>query len=672
MALSRIRVENYKSIKCCDIALNDLNALIGANGTGKTNLIEAINYFYLNLTQNHLDDNIFDINNKFSNQVSITLTFDLSNFILVSETHTSTISFLFEDESEHSRFGKYYDSILELAKNSSSNTISIKMLQTKGKGIVWSESYENRFIIKSLFPIFYVDVRTLDITEWSQIWSVLGDFGKLSNSSRTEVAQKVQDLLETTPDLKNKISSVKTIFRESELSVKAFASKEYSEKLLEIYLQGHVIQKKGRGLNYYSSGTNSVKYIELLLRAINEISKRKLKEPIVILDEPEISLHPNFVDELSEAFLLVGSKVRILLATHSSRLVKKIITGNDKLFLFRVFYDKNYSYISPMSRFTQYSPTSKYRVLDDHINSYFSKKILFVEGETELELFSNPYIRIIFPKLKHVDVFQAMSQTPILNIMLPSKTKNKIPYLCLIDLDKAISYDENKYCFTLKKEFFGKTKEALMYRGKKEKTQYLKHQRIRIESMTEKLHVHHYLPFYSCKDNGFSEYKNAIHNYLLSYNVFTVNTTIEGALVNDKSFDLAMNYIKNQISEKHFNSLSTYMSTLLSNDKVNLLRIAFNGKSDLLKDRSQVLGNMGSNKAILENASIGKKTSGWVSEFLDSFFENQIPQQYEKTKSGFLKYLQEDEFAEGKIIKEFKYTFFELYEIFSLICDIIK
>ena len=75
----------------------------------------------------------------------------------------------------------------------------------------------------------------------------------------------------------------------------------------------------------------------------------------------------------------------------------------------------------------------------------------------------------------------------ILNIMLPSKTKNKIPYLCLIDLDKAISYDENKYCFTLKKEFFGNTKEALMYRGKKEKTQHLKHQRIRIESMTKKL-----------------------------------------------------------------------------------------------------------------------------------------------------------------------------------------
>ena len=72
------------------------------------------------------------------------------------------------------------------------------MVQTKGKGIVWSESYENRFIIKSLFPIFYLDARTLDITEWSQIWSVLGDFGKLSNSSRTEVAQKVQSLIETT------------------------------------------------------------------------------------------------------------------------------------------------------------------------------------------------------------------------------------------------------------------------------------------------------------------------------------------------------------------------------------------------------------------------------------------------------------------------------------------
>ena len=82
-----------------------------------------------------------------------------------------------------------------------------------------------------------------------------------------------------------------------------------------------------------------------------------------------------------------------------------------------------------MKKFPQYSPSSKYRVSDDHINSYFSRGILFVEGETELELFSNPYIKILFPKLKEIDVFKAMSDEPILNIMNPKLVNTHTPYV---------------------------------------------------------------------------------------------------------------------------------------------------------------------------------------------------------------------------------------------------
>ena len=50
MSLSRVIIKNYKSIKHCDVTLSGLNVLIGENGTGKTNLLEAINYFYNNLS----------------------------------------------------------------------------------------------------------------------------------------------------------------------------------------------------------------------------------------------------------------------------------------------------------------------------------------------------------------------------------------------------------------------------------------------------------------------------------------------------------------------------------------------------------------------------------------------------------------------------------------------
>ena len=49
MGIERIKIENYKSIKKCNLNLSQLNALIGENGCGKTNVISAIKYFYNNL-----------------------------------------------------------------------------------------------------------------------------------------------------------------------------------------------------------------------------------------------------------------------------------------------------------------------------------------------------------------------------------------------------------------------------------------------------------------------------------------------------------------------------------------------------------------------------------------------------------------------------------------------
>lgn len=123
-----------------------------------------------------------------------------------------------------------------------------------------------------------------------------------------------------------------------------------------------------------------------------------MKEPIVLFDEPEISLHTNYLDELTDEMLDVNSKLSIVVSTHSARLTKNIITGSETVSLFNVKLINKYSQIQRMKKFSQYSPSSKYRVSDDHVNSYFSRGILFVEGATELELFSNPYIRILLQR----------------------------------------------------------------------------------------------------------------------------------------------------------------------------------------------------------------------------------------------------------------------------------
>ena len=159
MPFTHIRIENFKSIKRCDLEFGKLNALIGANGTGKTNILDALNYFYINLTEHNIQNDIFDLNNRFSNQMKITLTFDLSDFVKISKSHTDEVSMLFEEDSDKDRYRSYYKAILALASKQLNSQFSICLTQFKDKGIQWSEKYEHRFIIKSLFPFFYVNSR---------------------------------------------------------------------------------------------------------------------------------------------------------------------------------------------------------------------------------------------------------------------------------------------------------------------------------------------------------------------------------------------------------------------------------------------------------------------------------------------------------------------------------
>src|SRR3954452_1553479 len=42
--LTRVVLENYKSIAHCDVRLGPLNYLVGANGAGKSNFLDALRF----------------------------------------------------------------------------------------------------------------------------------------------------------------------------------------------------------------------------------------------------------------------------------------------------------------------------------------------------------------------------------------------------------------------------------------------------------------------------------------------------------------------------------------------------------------------------------------------------------------------------------------------------
>lgn len=69
MKISKIRIENFRSIKLAEFNLEDFNIFVGQNNSGKTNFFEAIEYFYSGITKSsggidnlkHKRDSLFNL-----------------------------------------------------------------------------------------------------------------------------------------------------------------------------------------------------------------------------------------------------------------------------------------------------------------------------------------------------------------------------------------------------------------------------------------------------------------------------------------------------------------------------------------------------------------------------------------------------------------------------------
>ena len=78
MSIKHIEIKYYKSIDSCVLTLENVNLFIGENGTGKSNILDAVRYFFESLLTDKDDEGIYDINNKFSNEFSVSITFEFT------------------------------------------------------------------------------------------------------------------------------------------------------------------------------------------------------------------------------------------------------------------------------------------------------------------------------------------------------------------------------------------------------------------------------------------------------------------------------------------------------------------------------------------------------------------------------------------------------------------
>lgn len=614
MAIKRLEIKGYRSIDNMRLEAEQITALIGANGSGKSNILSALNFFYTSLITEQREDNIFDANNPLRNEVCIRVTYDLKDILKKVHHNQNAVTYDFEYEN-------YYRKILAIAGN---DEIILEMVKRKGKRTMWNQSYNIRQIVSFLFPIYVVDSRQIMLTDWRNLWELIGDLVKLRNEDSERLQNDIKDIIKDDYVSTNRrLEHLGRLLEEKSINVKRLTSKQLGEVIAKIAVGGQLFQYGERSLKEYSNGTNAYNYTVFLMDILNMVKHYKLKEPIIVLDEPEISLHYLLIDSLLDKIFEISDNLQFFIATHSSRCVKALLQSEEEnYYIYHMVLSGQYTKIKRVRSLGKEEARERAVITEAYTNSCFSKIVLNVEGETELELFRNKYLKLIFPRLKEVEIISGMSNHVIYNLTAPGRRNYQVPGFCVMDMDKVLVKREsqNRFVFKELKEDYPIEKEIYHYGKKRKNTLYL---RKRIKSMCEKCNFSFQYPFFSCEDEYFKVLLGLIIKYYETYNVHLWRNTVEGALITIDNLELFIHFTRESEYSFDFAQVLVRFPFLMKerNQQLNFMRLVFCGKSDyLLSKRKIKKENASIYDEFLEKMDLVKKTSGWISKWLEYYF----------------------------------------------------
>lgn len=631
MTIKSIEIKNFKSIENLNLTVNNLHAFMGKNGVGKSTILKATNYFYDNLVDINITNKNFDSENTYKNELNINIKYDLSRIY-----HLST-----------GNFRKKLN--IMLAKNKKyvqDKTLEVKFSQNKAGEVRWNIDYDERYIIFNTHPIYFCDTRSLKLTDWDSIWNVVGDLVNAKDANDIE-----KNLFHSLKhDSFKKFNSYSKLFEDfmksNKLSFNKSNRKDKIISLLQLQLGGKEFINKAEKLEYYSDGTNSNNYLSFLIYIAYEISRRRLKDVTIFLDEPELGLHPSMIDTLMEKIVDYSEYVKFMIFSHSPRLISYILKNNGEIS--KVYLEKNYTEVIELAN----SNENKHKLLisENEASYLFADYLLFVEGITEIELFSNKILRNLFPVLKKIDLVNTKSNDHVMRVLLPENNKSKIPYLILVDLDKLVGFNnfvsnQEKMEFYLTNIWYSPFNEKGNFRSKN-KYNYAKKEAKQNLKFLNNIEQYKKQSFpinnkWGLVENFDTVYQN-IKSICLSYNLYPVRTTIEGVLINRNSLKYIKRWKKH--SFKKINNIS-------KENELIIYRLLFDGKTDILTNHSK--------STLLNDYKIGNrisKNSNWISEFFQFYYENILSQkQYAK------------DYNNSEKRKRFAHDFPELYDIIKII-----
>jgi predicted ATPase len=312
--LKYIEIEGYKSMKSVKIELDSINVLIGNNGSGKSNFVsflKMVNAIFSGHLQNFVltegkADNLFYLGRKHTEKVRGRLVFSKEG-----EDNNYTYSFTLKDtkdggvfiEKEIFGFNNKYDDFYW-------NTV--ENLNCEESKIIEIGEYKSLFLSNYLtgFNIYH--------------------FHDTSSSSKLRAACDINDNLYLKPDGRN-LSAI--LFFIKQKYPKRYKRIENAVKLIAPFidhfilgpnvLDENMIELRWAETSDVDSNFSAHQLSDGTIRfiALTTVLLQPKLPDIIVIDEPELGLHPKAVSILSGMIKSASLQSQIIISTQSVNLV---------------------------------------------------------------------------------------------------------------------------------------------------------------------------------------------------------------------------------------------------------------------------------------------------------------------------------------------------------------
>ena len=321
MKIEQIILSNYKSIRDIDLTFGQINIMIGGNGVGKSNLIS---YFkFLNqlirknlavyVSKNVSTDNFLYFGRKTSSSIS-------SKIIFKNGKYKNGYSFVIEPNNKDAFY--FAEEWISFDKGTA-NWISHLI----GKGQTETQLFEHNKSDKGISGHKGISHYVIDAFKGFKLYH----FHDTSDSSKVKQAGDINDNRELREDASNLAAF---LYKLKRIYPSSYQQIEATIRRIAPFFQGFDLKPSELApnsirLEWLEKGSdtyfNASSLSDGTLRMICLVTLLLQPEPpaTIIIDEPELGLHPTAIHLLASIIKSVAHKVQIIISTQSVTLINQ-------------------------------------------------------------------------------------------------------------------------------------------------------------------------------------------------------------------------------------------------------------------------------------------------------------------------------------------------------------